>query len=935
MPSNMEGDYAYFTWIAAHATGTSGGVRYFDVYINDEKVFAITTHPKSYPEVWSFSSADSTKLVFALMKKDWVGDAHGMAYLRVPVAKYPAGKPLKLKIVGQNQDSNDWMMAFAYAFEEKMDIQPMPFLMKDSGKQPVQFTVLHFGETASLNIAINGTMHENFTVSNGFNVYEVLLPAVAKEQPLRVQAQLGRYLKVDTTLRQKPVNFREINLVHHAHTDIGYSHIQEDVIIIHQDNISRALKLVEQTKNNPEGSRFVWNIESAWAIEHFLKTAGQEEQRAFFEAVRNGQIGVSALYANVLTGLATPEEMNWLVAYACKLRQEQNIPVNAAMMSDIPGISWSMVPAMAKNGVRYFSNGPNYIESMPDKGDRIGSTLAELGDKAYWWKSLDGKDSILLWTCGKGYSSWHGMGEGGVFEKGTEKIAAYLGELDAASYPYDMVQWRYNIVSDNGPTDSTITSFVQQWNEKYASPRLVIANVGDMFERFEKKYGKKISVLRGDYTPYWEDGAYSTAREEAENRLLSEKIVQLEKMADMEKISIRKDWLYEAQKNVVLFHEHTWGAWCSVSKPDDPFSTHQWAYKKGFLDSARHYVRLIEDTLVKKVGTADQITVINTLNWNRMDLVTAPCLPGFKGKYILDDKNNPVPAQKLADGNICFFAHVPARGKRTYHVDPEENMGKIKMEPGIDWLMDTVTGAVRSVKTYKTSWIDPKAPFGLFQALYVPGRNPAQYVTTRCVGVDTLENGPLMQTIRMTSTMAGAESVVYEISRTTLKDRIKCTIRIDKKAIRDKESVHIALPFNLVKPEVRIGMGDGYYKPSTDQTPGSNKDFFSVQRWIDVSGSGKGVTVSCPQGGLFEIGEMVNEEQVNHGSKKWKDTYKDDDTLFVYLMNNYWHTNYKADQEGMVKIDLYLRFHQDFNATAAYRFGMESVRPLLVIRPKS
>lgn len=71
----------------------------------------------------------------------------------------------------------------------------------------------------------------------------------------------------------------------------------------------------------------------------------------------------------------------------------------------------------------------------------------------------------------------------------------------------------------------------------------------------------------------------------------------------------------------------------------------------------------------------------------------------------------------------------------------------------------------------------------------------------------------------------------------------------------------------------------------------------ALYRWIDVSGSGKGVTVSYPQGGLFEIGEMVNEEQVNHGYKKWKSVYKDDDTLHVYLMNNYWHTNYKAEVE--------------------------------------
>ncbi len=936
MPSDLTGNYAYFTWIAAHSTGTSSGTRHFDFFINDALAFTITTHPKNYPSFWSFSGSDSTKLVFAQMKKDWVGDAHGMVYLRVPVSKYPKCKPLKLKIVGQKQDCNDWMMTFAYAFEEKIDIQPMPFLVKGKGggKQPVQFTVLHFGDPEKLKITINNKHKETFAVNNGFNVFEVLLPSVQKEIPLRIEAKLGKYLSIDSILQQKPVNFREINLVHHAHTDIGYSHIQEEVIIIHKNNISRALRLIEQTKNFPEGSRFVWNIESAWAIEHFLESADERERQSFFDAVRNRQIGVSALFANVLTGLATPEEMQWLVDYACTLRAQENISVNTAMMSDIPGISWSMVKVLSNNGIRYFSNGPNYIESMPDKGDRIGSTLAELGNKAFWWKSPDGQDSILLWTCGKGYSAWHGMGEGGVFEKGTEKIAAYLNELDAAAYPYDMVQWRYNIVSDNGPTDSTITSFVKQWNEKYASPQLVISEVGTMFERFEKQYGKQLPTLRGDFTPYWEDGAYSTAREEAENRLLSEKIVQLEKLAGQEKLDIHKDWLYKAKKNVVLFHEHTWGAWCSVSKPDDTFSTHQWDYKKKFLDSAQYHVQLMESTLFKALKKSGQFTVVNTLDWERSGLVETAYPASFKGTYVVDDNNQFFPVQRLFNGNLCFYAEkVPANGKKTFRFHAVENKAA-DFQTVSDLKADSLTGAIQYLSTQKSAWIASGDGPKLFQALYVPGRNPAVFSTTQTYGTQMLADGPNKQTLRLKCSMEGANYVVYDITRFTGSDDLHCAITIDKKAIREKESVHIALPFNLTDPVVRIGMDKGFYRPKVDQTPGANMDFFSVQRWIDVSSAGRGVTVSCPQGALFEIGEMVNEEQVNHGHKKWKNTYKDNATLFVYLMNNYWHTNYKADQEGVVKIDLYLRFHKEFNTTAAYRFGMESVRPLMVVSPK-
>src|SRR5215469_4039606 len=45
MPATINGSYAYFTWIAAHSTGTSGGIRHFDLYINDKYVLTFSTSP--------------------------------------------------------------------------------------------------------------------------------------------------------------------------------------------------------------------------------------------------------------------------------------------------------------------------------------------------------------------------------------------------------------------------------------------------------------------------------------------------------------------------------------------------------------------------------------------------------------------------------------------------------------------------------------------------------------------------------------------------------------------------------------------------------------------------------------------------------------------------------------------------------------------------
>jgi alpha-mannosidase len=184
--------------------------------------------------------------------------------------------------------------------------------------------------------------------------------------------------------------------------------------------------------------------------------------------VKSGSIALSANYANILTGLCTPEEMHWIVEYADSLRKWYDLPITMAMQTDIPGMSWSMVDAYAAHGIRHLSQGPNYIPDMPDGGDRIGSTLREQGDKPYWWKSTTGKRQHPRVDRRPGLrrlARLHGRGDQGTRHTEDRRLHERLA---AKGYPYDMVQWRYNIVSDNGPVDSTLSDFVRDWNEKYA-----------------------------------------------------------------------------------------------------------------------------------------------------------------------------------------------------------------------------------------------------------------------------------------------------------------------------------------------------------------------------------------------------------------------------------------------------------------------------------
>ena len=257
------------------------------------------------------------------------------------------------------------------------------------------------------------------------------------------------------TVTLPPVRAWQIHLLAHSHVDIGYSDPQPEVERKQWKNLRDAMALAAATAANPPESRFRWNVEGLWSVESYLKQASADERRQFIEAVRQGSIGLQSNYTNILTGLCTPEELTRWTDAARRLSAEYGLPIGrSAMHTDIPGLSWTVVSALARGGVRYFSSGPNYMPSLPDRGDRIGETLHELGDRPFWWLSPSGQDRLLMWVAGRGYSLFHGMNSGPIETTGQRTLLDYMLELSGKNYPYDMVQVRYTIGGDNGPDRS-------------------------------------------------------------------------------------------------------------------------------------------------------------------------------------------------------------------------------------------------------------------------------------------------------------------------------------------------------------------------------------------------------------------------------------------------------------------------------------------------
>ncbi|OQP63914.1 glycoside hydrolase [Niastella vici] len=940
VPKKTSGNYIYFSWVAAHSSGTSSGNRNFDLYVNDQKVLTFTTMPGNQLPTWTYAAPDSSRLVFQQTKRDGANDAHGLIFLRLPVARVKRGQFAKIKIVGAAQQSNDWFMTFKFSFEEKADVEPMPFRLKD-GKQPVALTVLHFGKEALAHVAINQKEAYSFLCKNGVNHFEIPVNAVQQEDSLQVRVSIGQKILANRYIKLQPVIYRELHLIHHSHTDIGYSHLQPEVLRIQMKNIDDALHMIDKTNTLPDAARFKWNIESLWVVENYLKQASASQKEKFIRAVKEGNICLSGLYANILTGLSEPEEVFHYTDYAAQLREQFGLRINSAMISDIPGYAWTTVTGLAKGGIRYFSSGPNFMgETHPYLGDRAGHFVKAWGDKPVWWTSPSGEEKILFWTAGKGYSSWHGTAIGGVFERGPKKIAAYLNELRLHNYPYDLVQWRYNVVSDNGPIDSTISEFVEQWNNKYASPKIVLNTTEKVFEQFEQKYGASIPVVKGDITPYWEDGALSTAAEEGMNRRNSLRLQQLTNLyAMLAPEKYNPAHFYEAWKNILLFHEHTWGAYNSVSEPDKPFVTEQWRIKKQFLLDAGEQIDQLETGLLNDFVQpgSKKIAVINTSSFVRDGLVVLPV--GVTGNSVKDLSGKIFPLQKLSNGSSIFWAgQVPPLGTTIYtitdnkavpgyngfhYTDSSVSNGKITLR----W--DKKGSIIQLSDSTGFNYAETFNGQGLNSFWYVPGLDPAKALTNDAVQVKIVENGAVAITIAFVCNAPGVNRFERQITLYAESNEVVIENTIDKKAIREKESLHFGFPFRSSLNQVTLDAGYGTIKYLADQLPGSNKDYLYTRNWLDLSQSDKGIQWMVQEAPLLEPGSMIDERRTIYGAhKEWKSEGNITSTWFSYIMNNYWHTNYKADQDGVSSYRYCLKPHGMFSNSETEKAAIVFSAPL-------
>jgi alpha-mannosidase len=100
---------------------------------------------------------------------------------------------------------------------------------------------------------------------------------------------------------------------------------------------------------------------------------------------------------------------------------------------------------------------------------------------------------------------------------------------------------------------------------------------------------------------------------------------------------------------------------------------------------------------------------------------------------------------------------------------------------------------------------------------------------------------------------------------------------------------------------------------------------------VDISNSKQGVTWSTADAPLMELGGLTaNLPRGQSDPNAYMKTIKPSATIYSWVMNNHWHTNYRADQEGPTWFRYALWPHGGYDAVASMRFGVESTQSLIV-----
>ena len=774
---------------------------------------------------------------------------------------------------------------------------------------------------------------------------------------------------------------KRVFVCNHTHTDIGFTDYQDVCFRQHAEFIDRALDLIEATDGYPEEACYRWTCETTGPLLRYLRQASPSQVDRFRHWHQRGRIDVAGMQYN-LTPLLNIEQMHRSLYPLRALRGEFGLTVESAMQDDVNGVSWLFADLLAELGITFYTAAINPIRGARPKpfpgafwweGPSGKRVLAWNGYHYLFGRSQAGLGNFDL--VDRLLPRWVDQLEAAgdypydfLYCESTHPVRVDNGPPDPRM-PEFVKRWN-------------------EEDRPFAMAFVTVSEFGRMLrEQHGNAIGTQRGDWTDHWTDGPGSSAYETGVNRATHEIMAagEAIeAWLRSRGSSRWDAARMAKTYE---DATLFDEHTWGAYSSIEAPDSLFTRAQWNRKAGFAYSAameaHDQLARAAQALAEPLGTEgpegifnlgdldpaeafkpsgiEEVLVINTLPWQRRVIVEEPEPRGGAAPVgILDCFFNrgsgwggarPIPPVRRLAGTVpaMGYAFLPVAGidssdlqvsadqieNRHYRVqvDPETG-GLIELfdkDLGHDFAgqyqgwrpgqyiyeeVDSLEGRL-AINNYDFSHPD----------FFVGNRNTPWVRRSASkveIGAPVIDQGRASITVRIEAPGVEGATVTYALDAATKSLIVDWTL--DKTHNTDPEAAFIAFPFNLDRSDFTIDLNGIPSVPNRDQLDGAAKDWYPLQRWVDVGDDDRGVTLVPLDAPLVHLGGIT--------TGKWSRTLEPEGpTIMSWAINNHWMVNFKASQDGRIPLRYRLTTHSgSVDPAMAARYAAEVSVPPIVLR---
>lgn len=489
------------------------------------------------------------------------------------------------------------------------------------------------------------------------------------------------------------MSIETIAIVHHVHTDFGYTDHPCRTKREHVKYINQAVDYVLASSDYPEGSRFAWTQEQLYPIRQWWETATETEKDRFFQAIRTGRLEITGTPFNVTAFLSREEweaAMNWIPEDLWN-----NCNIKSAMQIDVNGMHTAGMVCAHDRGVHNLWIGPNSYYGAPPMPTPAAFNWQIAPDKQMFvWLNSSYNNGFFMfnqnWRQGPvpNYSDlrYRSPEAGDIWASDEasireahklclENIALIEGTADdtAASstdgftknrvfggyalrtLPVSVTsQWRV----DNDPPFFPLADFVRKWNEMGLKPRLQLCTITQAMDMVREELGDEIPTYSGEWIDWWANGNASSPVEMSINRQAKRVLKNAKSELFGAMTAEQERDARQIIEDICLYDEHCFSSWQSVSNPYSFASISQAAEKNSYayraLDGAQCLLADRVRPIVRNVK--NEIVVWNPASIDISTKIELPlnCMRGEYHSVLCKETNTRHPIEYV-DGVANFL----------------------------------------------------------------------------------------------------------------------------------------------------------------------------------------------------------------------------------------------------------------------------------------